>query len=162
MTVLTPVRKVFGHYLAVLFAMALVLPSLFLFCAVHKVFDKPKIALVTRVAVPVWHMVAIANTPKRPYDPNGYTTLVQQQAEQNTAAVAQYIRPKISPEYFAYNDDNYDGLSAFGAADPIGDFCSNIGQVLIHCLNNLPWQPVFVTSAFLCLWMAGPIVLRKF
>ncbi len=68
----------------------------------------------------------------------GEATLVQQQAEQNSAAVAQHIEELLWPD-FGVSNETYSGLSAFWSDDTICNFFANIDQLAgqrvsrIHC-----------------------------
>jgi hypothetical protein len=89
---------------------------------------------------------------------NGFTNLVQQQAEQNTIAVAQNVEQQLWPDFGAYND-TYDGLSSFGAADPLGDLvfflARPIPQVLTDLLFNLIHNPALDSLV----WLVGLIYI---
>ena len=70
------------------------------------------------------------DTVPDPYaDATEMTTLVQQQAEQNTQSVAQNVESKLWPEFGSYNE-TYEGLSAFWGDDIISNFFANIGQLI--------------------------------
>ena len=76
-----------------------------------------------------------STSPNPYYNANSYTNLVQQQAEQNTTAVAQNVEQQLWPDFGAYND-TYDGLSAFWGDDIISNLFSNIGQLIGKWLSE--------------------------
>ncbi|MBS1990197.1 MAG: hypothetical protein JSS83_06735, partial [Cyanobacteria bacterium SZAS LIN-3] len=103
---------------------------------------------------------ATQNTVPDPYyNANQYTTLVQQQAEQNTTAVAQNVEQQLWPDFGAYND-TYDGLSAFWGDDIISNLFSNIGQLigkwLSEFINGWVADAVQFLTGFLRVFVLNP------
>jgi hypothetical protein len=103
---------------------------------------------------------ATQNTVPNPYySANGYTNLVQQQAEQNTPAVAQNVEQQLWPDFGAYND-TYDGLSAFWGDDIISNLFANIGQLigkwLSEFINGWVADTVQFLTGFLRVFVLNP------
>jgi hypothetical protein len=184
MTAGFPVRSLSGNCLALILASAFLVPSVLLFCAVHKAADKRPTVLATGLVIvckladdliPPGTVssgdpnagnlspcaVMTQNTVPNPYySAKGCTNLVQQQAEQNTPAVAQNVEQQLWPDFGAYND-TYDGLSAFGGDDIISCLLSNFGEYVARIFQEMPLQACLTLSGFLLLWTAGPVVLSK-
>ena len=98
--------------------------------------------------------------PNDPYaDATEMTTLVQQQAEQNTKNVAQNVESKLWPEFGSYNE-TYEGLSAFWGDDIISNFFANIGQLIGKWLSELinGWvaDAVQMLTGFLRIFVLNP------
>jgi hypothetical protein len=100
-----------------------------------------------------------ATVPSPYYNANGYTNLVQQQAEQNTPAVAQNVEQQLWPDFGAYND-TYDGLSAFWGDDIVSNLFSNIGQLigkwLSEFINGWVADTVQFLTGFLRVFVLNP------
>ncbi|MBU6450698.1 MAG: hypothetical protein KGS72_02890 [Cyanobacteria bacterium REEB67] len=100
-----------------------------------------------------------ATSPDPYYNANQYTNLVQQQAEQNTTAVAQNVEQQLWPDFGAYND-TYDGLSAFWGDDIISNLFSNIGQLigkwLSEFINGWVADSVQFLTGFLRVFVLNP------
>jgi len=78
------------------------------------------------------------NTVPDPYyNASQYTTLVDQQAEQNTTAVAQNVEQQLWPDFGAYNE-TYDNLSSFGG--PADDDYVGIAASVLGSLGDLVFQ----------------------
>jgi hypothetical protein len=160
MTAGSPVRKLSGNGLALLLASALLIPSVFLFCAVHKPADQSPVVLATGLAVRVDAVYSVKLLRSVSYDASVPVSLVQEQAEQNTPAVAQNVQQQLWEEISVYND-RYDGLSASWGDDIVSNLFSNTGQLLAKFLNEMPLQAALILSGFLCLWTAGPVIVSK-
>jgi hypothetical protein len=98
--------------------------------------------------------------PANPFDDaSAMTTLVDQQAEQNTETVAQEVEEMLWPEFGAYND-TYEGLAAFWGDDIISNFFANIGQLLGKWLSELinGWvaDAVQLLTGFLRIFVLNP------
>lgn len=93
------------------------------------------------------------------YNQKAQTTLVQEQAEQNTRAVAQNVEEKLWPAFGAYND-TYAGLSAFWGDDIISNFFANIGQLigkwLSEFINGWVADAVQFLTGFLRIFVLNP------
>lgn len=74
-------------------------------------------------------------TARYVYDSAGQTTLVQEQAEQSTDAVAQNVEAKLWPAFGSYNE-TYEGLAAFWGDDIISNLFANIGQLIGKWLSE--------------------------
>ena len=100
-----------------------------------------------------------STSPDPYYNANQYTNLVQQQAEQNTKAVAQNVEQQLWPDFGAYND-TYDGLSAFWGDDIISNLFSNIGQLigkwLSEFINGWVADSVQFLTGFLRVFVLNP------
>ncbi len=98
-------------------------------------------------------------TAENIYDAPGQTTLVQQQAEQNTEAVAQNVEQQLWPDFGAYNE-TYQGLSAFWGDDIISNFFANIGQLigkwLSEFINGWVADAVQFLTGFLRIFVLNP------
>lgn len=149
MTAGIPVRAHSGNCLALASAAIFLVPSVVLFCAMHTpAAERQAVQLAPSYSACVLRLAS--------YD----GSLVQQQAEHNTPAVAQNIQQQIWPDFGAYNDE-YDPLSAFWSDDPLSNFCNILPALLFKYAVAMPLQLAFIASGFLCLWMAGPVVLSK-
>lgn len=93
------------------------------------------------------------------YDQPGQTTLVREQAEQNTDAVAQNVEAKLWPAFGSYND-TYEGLAAFWGDDIISNFFANIGQIigkwLSEFINGWVADAVQFLTGFLRIFVLNP------
>lgn len=93
------------------------------------------------------------------YDQPGQTTLVREQAEQNTDAVAQNVEAKLWPAFGSYNE-TYEGLAAFWGDDIISNFFANIGQVigkwLSEFINGWVADAVQFLTGFLRIFVLNP------
>jgi|GEM_PF-2722885 len=80
------------------------------------------------------------------YGPNLETTLVQQQAEQNTTAVAQNVQQLLWPNYGEYwqSTDPYGDSAAFTGDDVVSNLISNIGQLLLRWWSQSVYQIIFI------------------
>ncbi|MBP7579112.1 MAG: hypothetical protein KA794_20515, partial [Candidatus Obscuribacter sp.] len=98
-------------------------------------------------------------TAERIYDAPGQTTLVREQAEQNTTQVAQSVEQKLWPAFGSYNDV-YQGLSAFWGDDIISNFFANIGQLigkwLSEFINGWIADAVQFLTGFLRIFVLNP------
>lgn len=93
------------------------------------------------------------------YDAPGQTTLVTEQAEQNTDAVAQNVEAKLWPAFGSYNE-TYEGLAAFWGDDIVSNFFANIGQVigkwLSEFINGWIADAVQFLTGFLRIFVLNP------
>ncbi|MBI5174798.1 MAG: hypothetical protein HY986_18070 [Candidatus Melainabacteria bacterium] len=93
------------------------------------------------------------------YDQPGQTTLVREQAEQNTDAVAQNVEAKLWPAFGSYNE-TYEGLAAFWGDDIISNFFANIGQIigkwLSEFINGWVADAVQFLTGFLRIFVLNP------
>jgi hypothetical protein len=160
MTVGFPVKALSGNCPAIILASAFLVPSVLLFCVVHKAFDQPPMVLVTRVAVRVLEREPANGSRIESYDPNVSLSLVQEQAVNNRPAVAQNIEPEFSTQHYM-SCDSYDGLAAWGADDPVINLVQHVVQLFAYFLHNMPLQTALVGGIFIWLWTAGPVILSK-
>lgn len=113
----------------------------------------------TGTTTPSTGATATEATAENIYDAPGQTTLVQQQAEQNTEAVAQNVEQQLWPDFGAYND-TYQGLSAFWGDDIISNFFANIGQLigkwLSEFINGWVADAVQFLTGFLRIFVLNP------
>src|ERR1700733_9505580 len=151
MTTGSPVRTISGHFLALLLAAGLLVPTVVFFCAVHKTVDKSPAILATGLIVRVYSSCIVIPTPIESFDPNIFPSLVQEQAAHNSLAVAQNIEPEFSTNHYM-SCDSYDGLASFGAADPVIYLNQSIVQLISYFFNEMPMQTALVVSGFVCLW----------
>jgi hypothetical protein len=161
MTLGSPLRALSGNCLALALASALLIPSIILFCAVHKAAVNP-----LHAGIMIVHVCAVkdtvredAHTSKSSCDAT-YTSLVQEQAEQNALAVAQNVEQQLWPDFGAYND-TYDGMAAFWGEDIVSNLCSNIGQLMWKWCDEMPMEAGLIVCTFLILWIAPPVILSK-
>jgi hypothetical protein len=84
------------------------------------------------------------------YDGNQSTSLVIQQAEQNTIAVAQSCEQQLWPD-FTPSNDTYDGLSYFCDDDVIGNLVQNITALAINWLQQIPLPVVVLIGSLVTL-----------
>lgn len=64
------------------------------------------------------------------------SSLVYEQAEQNTTQVAQMVELKLWPG-FGPCGDNYEGLTSFGGDDIVSNFIANFGNLLRNKMHEL-------------------------
>jgi hypothetical protein len=101
--------------------------------------------------------------PNRYTDAVGLTTLVQQQAEQDTKAVAQEVSEQLisTGETGDYNE-TYLGLKAFYSDDVVSNLFANIGQLLgrwmTEWINGWVSDTVQFLTAFLRVFVLNPNV----
>lgn len=89
----------------------------------------------------------------------GQTSLVQQQAEQNTPAVAQNVEQQLWPDLGVY--DTYDGLTAFGGDDIVSNLFANLGQLILMYCGDIRIQMPLIASGLILLWKVRPLLLAR-
>jgi len=154
MAIAAPLKGLATRPFVAMCAAAMLLPAILSFGAVMEACEKEKAETTT------YYVIDEGCSEPKPmfieYGPRN-TTLVQQQAEQNTTAVAQNVEQQLWPDFGVYND-TYDGLSYFGGEDIISNFFSNIGPYLfLQCCQNI-YQIILICimSSFAC------VAVRRF
>ncbi|MBS1995565.1 MAG: hypothetical protein JSS86_04610 [Cyanobacteria bacterium SZAS LIN-2] len=82
-----------------------------------------------------------------------FTTLVQQQAEQNTVAVAQTVEQQLWPD-FADSNENYDHLSAFYSDDIVSNLFNNLYFLVSAFIADGFWSVLLTISGVFALPLA--------
>jgi hypothetical protein len=162
MAVLSPVKNLAGNHFAVIVATMLLIPSLMLFWFIHASPQLP--CVVQRVPVhisdtdpgrPCQYCTSVRPCAK--HSPSYVASLVQQQAEQNTPAVAQNVEQLLWPDFGAYND-TYDGFEFWGD-DIVSNLFSNLGQLCFKYSNQI-WMALATIGLF-GLWIRSRIRSAK-
>jgi len=157
MAIAAPLRGFATRPVIALCAATMLLPAILSFWEATDICEIEKSATIFDVAE---ERCAEPDPMFLAYGPNVETTLVQQQAEQNTTAVAQNVQQLLWPNYGEYwpSTDPYGDLAAFTGDDIVSNLISNIGQLLLRWWSQSVYQIALIgiTTIF------GSVALRQF